>query len=292
MANPGDTSYTAGALIEQIMPDAVIAYSDAGVTTRLVTNEWRPKADTITVTKWNMGTNTITSADVAAHTAGDETTASYLNSDKATITLGGYTVRADLPIEADLSNADNPQGQIPAILGNGLRAKQDRLLNTLFDSFTTNAINASTAALTVDHLYEAFGLIDSQSDGALPLSGVLYPKQLNGAYGLSNDLVTSPNFTATDTQNTALKTARYGEVAGIDLYRSREFAVAGSAVKGGIFRKDALAIGMAGFSKVAPFQVTVNYNDIKSQWEYVAFMFGGVTAVHEAYGCELWTKYA
>jgi len=291
MANPGDTSYTSGALVEQIMPEAIVAYSDAGVTSRLVLNEWRAKADTISVTKWNLGTNTIGSADVGSHTEGAETSASYLNSDKATITLAGYTVRADLPMEAELSNSDNPGGKIPAILGNGLRSKQDLLLNTLFDGFTTNAIDASTGALTVDHLAEAFGLIDASSDGTMPLTGCFYPTQLNGTYGLSNDLLSGTNFTATDVQNKALVSARYGEVAGIDIYRSREFAKADSAIKAGIFRKDALALGMAGFSKEAPFQITPEYNGKKSQWEFTAFMFGGVVEVVDQYGCEIWTRY-
>lgn len=291
MAVAGDTSYIAGALLESISADAVVAYSDAGVTSRLAHYEWRNKADTISIPKWNMGTNTITSADVASHTEGAATAASYLNSDKATITPAGYTVRADLTEEAMLSNADNPEAMIGSILGNAARAKQDNLLNALFDGFTGNAINASTAALTVDHLYEAFGLIDEDSDGMLPLKGVLYPKQLNGTYGLSNDLVTSANFTATDAQNAALKTARYGEVAGIDLYRSREFSVANSAVKGGIFRKDAIASGFVGFSSEAPFKITPQYDADRATWEYVLFMFGGVAEVNDNYGCELWTKY-
>ena len=292
MAVAGDTSYLAGALVEQISADAVIAYSDAGVTSRLVHNEWRAKADTISVPKWNLGTNQLTSADVASHTEGAATNSIYLNSDKATITLGGYTVRADITEESLLSNADDPAGMVPQLIGNGLRAKQDSLLNALFDGFTTNAVAASTAALTVDHLYQAFGLIDGNSDGTMPLYGVFLPQQLNGTYGLSNDLITSANFTATDVQNIGLRNARYGMVAGIDLYRSREFSVANSACKAGVFRKDALAIGMAGFSAEAPFKITPQYDADRATWEYVGFMFGGVVEVNDAYGCEVWTKYA
>ena len=291
MALPGDTSYIAGALISDISNDVVVAYSDAGVTSRLAQYEWRAKADTIRITKWNLGDQVINSSDIASHTEGAATSASYLNSDAVTITPAGYTCRVDYTDESDLSNAGDPAGQMAKILGNAVGAKRDNLLNALFDSFTTNTIAASTAALTVDHLYDAFGGIDSSSDGSMPLFGVLYPSQLNGTYGLSNDLVTSPNFTATDAQNSALRTARYGEVAGIDLYRSREFTVADSAVKGGVFRKDAIAIGNVGYSEDAPFKITPQYDADRATWELVAFMFGGVSIVEESYGAEIWTRY-
>jgi hypothetical protein len=291
LATQGDTSYIAGALLAVISPDAVIAYSDAGVTSRLVMNEWRPKADTISVDKWNMGTNTLTSSDVASHTEAAATTSIYLNSDKATITPAGYTVRVDLTDESILSNGDDPASNIGSLIGNGIRAKQDNLLNALFDAFTGNAINASTAALTVDHLYEAYGLIDEDSDGMMPLYGVFYPKQLNGTYGLSNDLITSTSFLGSPTLNAGLVNAQYGQVAGINIARSREFSVANSAVKAGVFRKDALALGTVGFSRESPFKVTPQYDADRATWEYVGFMFAGVVEVNDNYGCEVWTRY-
>jgi hypothetical protein len=290
MATAGDTSYFAGALIADIAPNAVVAYSDAGVTSRLVINEWRNRADTINVTKWNLGTNQLTSADVASHTEAAATASIYLNSDKATITPAGYTVRVDLTDESQLSNAGDPSAQIGMLIGNGIRAKQDNLLNALFDGFTTNAINASTAALTVDHLYEAYGKIDENSDGSMPLSGVFYPKQLNGTYGLSNDLITSTSFLGSPTLNAGLVSAQYGRVAGIDLFRSREFTTANSANKGGVFRRDAIAQGYVGFNQAAPFKITPEYDADRAAWEYVGFMFGGVIEVNDAYGCEVWTR--
>ncbi len=290
MAVAGDSSYLAGALLESISSDAVIAYSDAGVTSRLVHNEWREKADTISIPKWNMGTNTITSADVADHTAGGATASSYLNSDKATITPAGRIVRVDLTEEAMLSNADDPASQIGKLIGNALRAKQDNLLNALFDGFTGNTVAASTAALTVDHLYSAFGQIDSDSDGMMPLYGVFHPGQLNGTYGLSNDLVTSTTFTATPTMSQALVDAQYGQVAGINLFRSREFTVTNNAVKAGVFRKDALAQGYVGFNQASPFKITPEYDADRATWEYVGYMFGGVVEVYDNYGCEVWTR--
>jgi hypothetical protein len=289
--NKGTTSYFAGALIADVMPDAVIAYSDAGVTSKLVINEWRAKADTIRVNKWNLGTNVIDSSDVASHTEGADTTSIYLNSDAATITPAGYTVRVDLTEESILSNAGSPAQQIGLLIGNAIRAKQDNLLNALFDAFTGNAIDASTTALTVDHLYEAYGLIDEDSDGMMPLSGVFYPKQLNGTYGLSNDLITSTSFAGGATQDQGLRTASYGRVAGIDLFRSREFSVANSAVKAGVFRRDALALGTVGYSAAAPFKLTVDYDDQAANYHNVGFMFGGVIEVNDNYGCEIWTKY-
>jgi hypothetical protein len=292
MAVQGDTSYVAGALLAVIADDAVIAFSDAGVTSKLVINEWRAKADTISVTKWNMGTNTLTSADIGSHTEGSEESSIYLNSDKATITPAGFMVVVDLTEESELSNSDDPGKEIGLLIGNGLRAKQDNLLNALFDTFTGNAIDASTAALTVDHLYEAFGLIDEDSDGQMPLSGVFHPKQLNGTYGLSNDLITSTSFAGGATQDAGLRTASYGMVAGIQLFRSREFTVANNANKAGIFRRDAIAQGYVGFNAAAPFKVTVDDQPRSGKVAYVGYMFGGVVEVNDGYGCEVWTRTA
>jgi hypothetical protein len=292
MATAGDTSYFAGALIADIIPDAVVAYSDAGVTSKLVMHEHRDRADTININTWNLGTNTLTSADVASHTEAASTSSIYLNSDKKTVTPAGYTVRVDLTDESILSNAGNPAGQIGALIGNGIRAKYDSLLNALFDGFTGNAIDASTTALTVDHLYQAYGLIGDDSDGMMPLSGVFLPSQLNGTYGLSNDLITSTSFAGGATQDQGLRTASYGTVAGIDLFRSREFSVANSACKAGVFRKDALALGTVGFGAGSPFKITPEYDADRATWEYVGFTFAGVIEVVDNYGCEVWTKYA
>lgn len=291
MATQGDTSYMGGALLAEISADAVIGYSDAGVTSRLVMNEWRPKADTIRISRWNLGTNQLTSADVASHTEAAATSAIYLNADPITITPAGYTVRADLTDEAILSNGDDPQSTLGVLIGNGIRAKMDNLLNALFDGFTGNAVAASTTALTVDHLYQAFGLIDEDSDGMMPLYGVFYPPQLNGTYGLSNDLITSTSFAGGEPQSAGLRQARYGMVAGIELFRSREFTVANSACKAGVFRRDAIAIGTVGFSKEAPFKITPQYDADRATWEYVGFIFTGVAEVYDNYGCEVWTKY-
>ena len=235
-------------------------------------------------------TNKLTSADVSSHTEGSAETSIYLNSDKATITLAPYMVTVDLTQESILSNGDDPAKEIGALIGNGLRAKQDNLLNALFDSFTGNAIDASTAALTVDHLYEAYGKIDEDSDGMMPLSGVFHPKQLNGTYGLSNDLITSTSFAGGATQDRGLATASYGRVAGIDLFRSREFTTASAANKAGVFRKDAIAQGYAGFSAAAPFKVDADYRNDSAKFVFSGYMFGGVVEVNDNYGCEVWTR--
>jgi len=290
MATQGDTSYIAGALIADVSDAAVVAYSDAGVSSKLVHNEWRARADTISIPKWNMGTNQLTSADVASHTEAAATSSIYLNSDKATITPAGYTVRVDLTDESILSNGGDPSAQIGALIGNGIRAKMDNLINALYDSFTGNAVAASTAALTVDHLYDAYGKIDEDSDGMMPLAGVFHPKQLNGTYGLSNDLITSTSFAGGATQDRGLASATYGQVAGIDLFRSREFTTASAANKAGVFRKDAIALGTVGFSMESPFKITPEYDADRATWEFVGFFFGGVVEINDGYGCEVWTR--
>ena len=60
-----DTGDLAGSLVE-VLSDAMVHFSKSNVTTPLVMMESREKADTITFPVYNLGSATVTSADVAA----------------------------------------------------------------------------------------------------------------------------------------------------------------------------------------------------------------------------------
>jgi hypothetical protein len=170
-------------------------------------------------------------------------------------------------------------------------------LNALFDAFTANAINASTAALTVDHLYEAYGHIDEgRQTEMMPLYGVFYPTQLNGTYGLSPmTLITSTSFLGISHTE-----CRIGKCAVTDRSRVSTSPVhaslraANSAVSRPVYSaRMRLLLALVGYSsRESPFKVTPQYDAARKQlWEYAAFMFAGVVEVNDDYGCEVWTRY-
>ena len=66
----GDSSNYAGSL-QEVLADAMVHFSKANVCLPLVMVESRDKADTVTFPVYNLGSNTVTSADVGTHSESD-----------------------------------------------------------------------------------------------------------------------------------------------------------------------------------------------------------------------------
>ena len=130
----GDSGLFAGGLIEQIEAEAIVKFSEAGVTMPLVTLKGHEKADQVTFIAYNSGSNTLTSADVAATAENTVTPSTSLNTDKKTATLDMYSVMIPIYDEAKLSNADDIASNVGGLVGNAMAAKADKLLNALMDS--------------------------------------------------------------------------------------------------------------------------------------------------------------
>jgi len=283
----GDSGNYAGGLIEVIAADAIVAMNKANVCLDLVTVESRDTADQITFSVWNAGTNTLTSADVGTHSESDsaDISATALDSEKKTLTLDMYSVRVPIHDEARLSNADDPDGKIAAVMGNALAAKIDAMINANYDNFSTG-VGDGSAAFTVDNLFEALkSLKNAGAPG--PYSGVFYGSQIWGTYGILNDLVTSAQFGGSPSaQEEGLSTGYVQTIAGVGIYDSPEFTEASSAVKGGIFSKAALGFGYAGaFPKVERERMAVRLKD-----DYVGSFFGATGELIDSYGVEVHTK--
>lgn len=287
MSVAGDTAYLASSLIEQIAADAVIQMGEAGVTSRLVRKEYRPQADQITIQVWNAGTHEITSSDVGSVTDGSQISASYLGSEKKTITLAPYAVRSDVYDDTIYSSAFNPAAPLGAILANSVAALWDNTLNALFDDFS-NAVGTSTVGLTVDNLFAAVSSIRSNK-GYGPIAAVLDPRQIIGAYGLSNDIVTSTQFGGSpDLQSKGLEDAYFQKVAGIDVFSSPEFSVSDNAVKGGVFLRDALALGYAGPPSGIKIEQKREADYLRDM--FVASTFFGAVECVDGWGVEIHTR--
>ena len=154
-----DTGDLAGSLVE-VLSDAMVHFSKANVTLPLVMQESRDKADTITFPVYNLGSATVTSADVASHSEHDsnEIGATELDSVKKTITLDMFSIRVPIHDEAVLSNANDVTGIAGELVGNAIAAKVDSLIVANFDNFS-NTSNDTSNGISVDDIFAGlFGL--------------------------------------------------------------------------------------------------------------------------------------
>ena len=280
----GDSGNFAGGLLEVIESEALIKFSEANVTVPLVTLKGEPKADQITFIAYNSGSNTLTSADVAATAEGTVTPSTQLDTEKKTATLDMYSVMVPMYDEAQLSNADNIASNVGELIGNALASKADALLNALFDGFS-NSVGASDAALSVDNLFDALSNLKQNSAMGQP-HAVLDPRQIWGTYGVHNDLVTAAQFAGAGVQDEGARSGFVSRIAGIDIHSSPEFTVSSNAVKGGVFVSGALGMGYAGdMMRVEVYREGSFLRD-----NIIGSGFWGVTEIIDGYGVEVHTK--
>ncbi len=282
----GDSGLFAGGLIEQIEAEAIVKFSEANVTTPLVTLKGHDKADQVTFIAYNSGTNTLTSADVAATSENTVTPSTSLNTDKKTATLDMYSVMIPIYDEAKLSNADDIASNVGGLVGNAMAAKADGLLNALFDGFS-NAVGAADAALTVDNLFGALSSLKQNAAIGQP-NAVLDPRQIWGTYGVHNDLVTAAQFAGSGVQEEGARNGFVSQIAGIGIHSSSEFTVASSAVKGGVFVPGALGMGYAGeMIKTEVYREGSYLRD-----NIIGSGFWGVTEIIDGWGVEVLSQVA
>ncbi len=284
MAVAGDSSYFAGGLLEVIAADAIVNFNKANVTLPLVSLRGEPKADQITFTAWNAGTNVLGSADVTATTEGNQIGATALDSEKKTITLDSYSVRVPIYDEALLSNAGDVEGNIGELVGNALAAKVDALVNANYDNFS-NSVGTSTAALTLDNLFDALKTLKNNSAIGFP-NAVLYGSQIWGTYGVLNDVVTNADYAGGVAQDEGVKTGFVTKIAGINIYDSPEFTETSNAIKGGVFVSGAVGFGYAGeLLGVEKFR-----QGDYLRTDYIGKGFWGTTEIIDGWGVEIHTK--
>ena len=282
----GDSGLFAGGLIEQIEAEAIVKFSEAGVTMPLVTLKGHEKADQVTFIAYNSGSNTLTSADVAATAENTVTPSTSLNTDKKTATLDMYSVMIPIYDEAKLSNADDIASNVGGLVGNAMAAKADGLLNALFDGFS-NAVGAADAALTVDNLFGALSSLKQNAAIGQP-NAVLDPRQIWGTYGVHNDLVTAAQFAGSGVQEEGARNGFVSQIAGIGIHSSPEFTVASSAVKGGVFVPGALGMGYAGeMIKTEVYREGSYLRD-----NIIGSGFWGVTEIIDGWGVEVLSQVA
>ena len=282
----GDSGNFAGSL-QEVLADSMIHFSKANVLLPLVMVEQREKADTITFPVYNLGSNTVTSSDVASHTQDDSSDigATQLDSVKKTVTLSMSSIRVPVADEAVLSNANDVTGIAGQLVGNAMASFVDKSIAANFDNFSS-AVDGSSAGIKVDHIFTALGTLQANAAPA-PYSLCHNPKAIYGSFGLSNDLVTSNQFGGSpSSQDDMLKTGFLGTLAGIDIYTTPEVAISSDVAKGAVFSKMALGFAYAG----ELMRVEIERDAKKLKTDYIGSIFSGSVELADTYGIELTDK--
>ena len=282
----GDTGNFAGSL-QEVLADSMIHFSKANVLLPLVMVEQRDKADTVTFPVYNLGSNTVTSSDVASHTQSDSSDigAKQLDSVKKTVTLSMSSIRGPVADESVLSNANDVTGIAGQLVGNAMAAFVDKSIAANFDNFST-AVDGSSAGIKVDHIFTALGTLQANAAPA-PYSLCHNPKAIYGSFGLSNDLVTSNQFGGSpSSQDDMLKTGFLGTLAGVDIYTTPEVAISSDVAKGAVFSKMAIGFAYAG----ELMRVEIERDAKKLKTDYIGSIFSGSVELADTYGIELTDK--
>lgn len=282
----GDSGNFAGSL-QEVLADSMIHFSKSNVLLPLIMVEQREKADTITFPVYNLGSNTVTSSDVASHTQSDSSDigATQLDSVKKTVTLSMSSIRVPVADEAVLSNANDVTGIAGQLVGNAMASFVDKSIAANFDNFSS-AVDGSSAGIKVDHIFTALGTLQANAAPA-PYSLCHNPKAIYGSFGLSNDLVTSNQFGGSpSSQDDMLKTGFLGTLAGIDLYTTPEVAISSDVAKGAVFSKMALGFAYAG----ELMRVEIERDAKKLKTDYIGSIFSGSVELADTYGIELTDK--
>ena len=284
MAVAGDTTYLAGGLIGIIEADAIAQLGKSGVTRKLCKVKSSPAAETISWIMYNDGSNVINATDVVATAEGTVTPTSKLNSNKKTATLDMYSVMTHIYDSAELSNVENVTGEVGPILGNAVALAIDTLLNANFANFA-NSAGTSTVAIAVSDLFNALASLETYMNDGI-FNAVLHRKQIWGDYGLFADLATNNNLAAAPSiQQTALATGWVDKVAGIGLYNSNELTETSSAIKGGVFGKNAFGWGFAGQEITVEAEREASYK----RTAYISSFFGGTAEIQDTNGAYIHT---
>ena len=294
MSTAGDTAYLASGLYAQIFAEAIIAYSDANIISRLVNAKGVQNADTASWQVVNRGTNKLDSSDLGAVTDGSEIAATAVNTDKKTATLAPFAVRTDVYDDTKYSNISDQAAFVGGLLGNAASAYVDKQLAELFSDFNaTGDAGTSSIGMTVDNLYSALGFLRLYGARGMPRA-VFHPSQIVGTYGLMNDLVTSDQFGGTpDLQNQGLKDAWVDRIAGIDVFQSLEVETHGStSAYGGVFVKDAIGLAYKEFAAGQPFWIEKERHATYERDVWMAHLFFNSIELDDYWGCMIDTKIA
>ena len=273
MANES-TSSTLSELYTEIVAEAQFVASEKSIMRNLVKN--------YAITGGGKAVEVPVYAQVSASAVAEATDLSNTAIDPSSVTItasevGVMTTLTDL---ARNSAPRNVAGDIGKLFGEAIARKQDEQLIALFNGFSTE-LGDGTTAISPAVIFNALSTLRANSLPANECAVVLHPKI---AYDLKSGLTNTFAGLDTENSNEALRSGFVGTLAGMPIFETSNMADTGTAgdYKGGAFHKDALAIAMMQDVKIE----TQRDASLRAD-EIVATSVYGVGEIHDSYGVEL-----
>ena len=239
----GSTTTTLNDLLPQIVAEAMFVSSERSIMRGLVKNYnlSAGQGKTVTVPIYPLQT-------AATLTEGNEIDNTAVSTNGATLTVSTAAIRTLVTDLAVQSSASNVVADLGKLFGEAIARKIDLDLTAQFLNFTADG--DGTGQLTPAAIFKAVALLKA---GAVPTDGMVAVLHPAIAYDLKAALTTTGNtpFAAGafgPTANEAMQMGYVGQLAGIPVFESSNFANTGNAgdYMGGIFHRDALGLAMIG----------------------------------------------
>lgn len=239
----GSTTTTLNDLLPQIVAEAMFVASERSIMRGLVKNyALAPgQGKTVTVPRYPLqSAATITEGNPVDNTA--------VSTDGATLTVTTAGIRTLVTDLAVASAASNVVADLGRLFGEAIARKIDLDLTAQFLNFTAEGDGTST--LTPAAIFKSVALLKAS---AVPTEGMVCVIHPAIAYDLKSALTTTGNtpFAAGafgDVANEAMRMGYVGQLAGIPVFETSNFANTGNAgdYMGGVFHRDALGLAMIG----------------------------------------------
>lgn len=237
---------TSGLLVEllpQIVAEAMFVASERSIMRGLVKNYTLGTGNgkTVTVPIYPLQT-------AAALNEGSEISNSQVNTTGVTLTVTTAAIRTLVTDLAVASASSNVVADIGRLFGEAIARKIDLDLTAQFLNFTASGNGATQIAAA-----DIFQAVAKLKAAAVPTEGMVCVLHPEIAYDLKAALTSGGNTPfqgngPTDIANEAMRSGYVGQLAGIPVYETSNFANTGNAgdYMGGVFQRDALGLVMIG----------------------------------------------
>jgi N4-gp56 family major capsid protein len=242
MANE-TTSSLLSELLPQIVAEAMFVASERSIMRGLVKNYalGTGNGKTVTVPIYPLQT-------ASTLTEGNEIADSTVNTSSAVLTVTTAAIRTLVTDLAVASAASSVVADIGRLFGEAIARKIDLDLTAQFLSFTASGNGATQ--LTPADIFQAVAKLKA---AAVPTEGMVCVLHPEIAYDLKAALTSGGNTPfqgngPTDIANEAMRSGYVGQLAGIPVYETSNFANTGNAgdFMGAVFQRDALGLAMIG----------------------------------------------
>jgi len=279
MANES-TNTTLNDLISPLVAEALFVANERSIMRGLVRNYTMPlnSGKTIQVPIYP----TVSAAAVAEATDLGNTAISTGVANLTVSEVGIMTTLTDFAQNVSESDVVRDLGKL---FGEAIAKKIDTDLTALFDGFTTE-IGDGTTAFTADSIFQAVAQLRKSGVPGDDLACVVHPLV---AYDMKKSLTNTFANPNPGVGNEALRTGFVGQIAGVSVYETANMADSSGNnpgttgdYKGALFHRDALGLAM-----LSDLKIETQRDASLRATEIVATAVYGVGELHDSYGVEL-----